>query len=577
MIVVLRACLGGLVLALAGCGGSSGGSSAAALPDLAENIVPSGARIDVSSRNYFALSEGAGWEYERRFDDGSSTTFSRGASRSNSPEAPIDVTESDGTTVQRFGYRVSAAGVEAVQPFGDVSQYPGVAAALPTLLEYPTPFYPVNGERTIVRQGDLGADLDGDGTNERFRLQFTQVFRGFQTMQVMGRTTEVAAFRNTFNFIIYATRDGRQLSGSSYEDAYFADGVGLVRSDRSSTGPNGQPLTPNYRLTLTVAVVAGLNLTPGSFSTELLPLARRDLVYDPARSLYYATVSDAEATIAGRIAIIDSRDGSTTYSRVVGLSPGPLAVATDGSVLYVGLQGSGDVVKLALPAMTEVSRLRLPVEPFNQTQFLPDDIAVSPSNADLVAVSLYRSGSQPQRHAGVMLVRQMAPLPRRTLAYQGGNALAFDAAGRQLFAYANEGTGGRLFRLEVLPDGLIEREANFSIPSGLLFWTKELTLEDGVLMVANFAYRAEAPLTSLGVTDGIHCTKLPGIGKIVCQSLTHYGDIEVYDAATFSLLGTVSYAQSGSIEDLRLVPGPQGQVAIFQSGRVQLFSNALLQ
>lgn len=568
-----------LLLAAACGGGGAGGDSGigSTFPDLTQDIVPSGTRVDVSGRDYFMLGDSLAI-YERRFVELASTNYSRASSASVRADAPIQVTEYDGTSQQHTFYRLAPEGVVLVDPLRDTANdYPTVAAALPALLEYPTPFYPQDGIRRVVRQGSLGADLDADRSNERFRLEFSQVFLGFQSMQVMGRTVEVAAFRNTFSFSIYSTARGSTTTASSTEDAYFADGVGLVRADRSTTGPDGRPITPSYILLLTDANAGGLLLGPGSVASEVIPLARRDLVYDTTRAVYYATVNNGDPVNGHRIAVIDSRDGSTTYSRLVGASPGPLAVAADGSVLYVGLQGSGDVVKLALPSMAEVGRLRLPIEPFNQTQFLPEDLAVSPANADVLAVSLYRSGAEPRRHAGVMLVRQMVPAPRRTRAAWGGNMLSFDATGLLLFGYDSQANASdSLFRYEVLSDGLAEREVNPSVSPSLSYWTDELTLEDGVLMVSNAAYRGQEPMTLLGHVNGIHCTKLPGVGRIVCQSLDRYGDLVVSDATTLSELGRVSFAPSGSIEGLRLVPGPLGQIAIFQGGQVQLFSNALL-
>ena len=53
------------------------------------------------------------------------------------------------------------------------------APALDEFLLYPTPFYPAGGTRTVVRQGSLGADADGDGVADSFRFEFNQVFEGF--------------------------------------------------------------------------------------------------------------------------------------------------------------------------------------------------------------------------------------------------------------------------------------------------------------------------------------------------------------------------------------------------------------
>jgi hypothetical protein len=44
--------------------------------------------------------------------------------------------------------------------------------------------------------------------------------------------------------------------------------------------------------------------------------------------------------------------------------PNALAVSADGATLYVGLDGSGEVARFALPAATPAGRARLAVDPF---------------------------------------------------------------------------------------------------------------------------------------------------------------------------------------------------------------------
>lgn len=568
-----------VLLLAAACGGGSDGDDGIPFATSTEDSVPSGARVGLDGRDFLVLSSDSTWNYERRVDAASVSSASqvRSAALSGRADAPIVVSESDGQTQRQSFYRVTPEGVVLVNPLrGTAADYPAVVAALPSLLEYPTPFYAPGGVRRVVRQGDLGADLDGDRSNERFRLEFAQVFLGFESMQVLGRTVETAAFRNTFTFSIYSTARGSISSTSSLEEAHFADGVGLVRVQRQSTGADGQPAEPPYTLVLDSAQVAGLFIGPDAVADDLIPLARRDLVYDETRALYYATVDNADPVNANRIAVIDSRDGSTSYSRVVGAKPGPLALAADGSVLYVGLQGSGEVVKLALPAMTELGRLRLPVEPFNRTQFLPDDISVSPLDADVVAVAMYRSGAYP-RHAGLVLARNLALMPTRTSPLRGANLVEFSPDGQWLYSLENEGSGGALRYHAVQADGLVERQSFPDVNSP--YWPSELNVYGGTIIAGYQVWSASGPPVQLGMVDQVasHCTRLRAASKIVCQSWRRLNELVVVDATTLQLLGTAVYDTAASIEGWRVVPGPAGQVAVMDGQRVRLFSDPLLQ
>ena len=60
-------------------------------------------------------------------------------------------------------FALGSDGLAAIDPLDAGTAMPGLLAALPSLLEYPTPFYAVGSTRSTVRQGNAGADLDGDG------------------------------------------------------------------------------------------------------------------------------------------------------------------------------------------------------------------------------------------------------------------------------------------------------------------------------------------------------------------------------------------------------------------------------
>jgi hypothetical protein len=143
-----------------------------------------------------------------------------------------------------------------------------------------------------------------------------------------------------------------------------------------------------------------------------IALAHEALVFDPSRAVYYASVPGPVVGSGNTIARIDAATGAVTYSRVVGSEPGALALARDGSALYVGADGSGEVVKLGLPGFEERWRARLPALQFTG-QLTAEQLAVKPDDADVVAVSMRNTGYSP-RHEGVALLRGGTLTPRQT-------------------------------------------------------------------------------------------------------------------------------------------------------------------
>jgi DNA-binding beta-propeller fold protein YncE len=260
-------------------------------------------------------------------------------------------------------------------------------------------------------------------------------------------------------------------------------------------------------------------------------ITHNSLVYDSSRNVYYASVPGSVIGAGNSIAAIDPATGQVMHSAPVGSEPNALAIAANGSVLYVGLDGSGEVERLALPSMTPQGRTRLVVDPvFGQAR--ANRIAVSPADPAVAAVSMdWLLGT----HAGVALLRDMVMQPRRTQAYVGGNLVAFDSAGTTLYGLNSESTEYGLRRVQVLADGLLE------------------------------------DLVVVGATRFA-----PRIGRVL-----------VADSGTFVIGASLQYAPAEPNPPRSLVQGPADQVAIsytapfasfttFATPTIRLFSSAQL-
>src|SRR5258708_12495601 len=109
----------------------------------------------------------------------------------------------------------------------------------------------------------------------------------------------------------------------------------------------------------------------------------------------------------------------------MGAEPDAVALSADGSALYVGLDGTSELAKLALPAMTDVGRAGI------GAGLIAATIAVSPADPDVVAVSRADRNVLPSQ-PGPVLFRGLVAQPK-TL-NEGGNLLVFDAAATPLYA-----------------------------------------------------------------------------------------------------------------------------------------------
>jgi len=313
-----------------------------------------------------------------------------------------------------------------------------------------------------------------------------------------------------------------------------------------------------------------------------VPVAHNALVYDSVRNVYYASVPGSVIGNGNRIATIEPVTGQVSYSAPVGSEPNALALAADASVLYVGVDGSGAVAKLALPSMRGLGGVKLIIDPA-LGQSHAETITVSPADATVVAVSMAWSGSSP-RHAGVALLRDLVMQPKRTQVHPGSNLVAFDAAGTKVYGLSIEGDLG-LRRIQVLADGLVQE---LVVPAGTGFSARALSFADN-RVIAGHALHNAPDLTADGVISGpSDCVRQRAGTLLLCfgnpDFSTGQARLLIADSGTFVIKASLLYAAGEPVGVVRkLVEGPAGQIAISyetrfpaSASRIRLFSSAQL-
>jgi DNA-binding beta-propeller fold protein YncE len=556
-----------LLATLAACGGGGGSSPStrSPLPTLSQDTNPTGARLDYRSRDYFAAAPGDNWTYEVRIGGSAN---GQTATRSVSAGSGSDflITENSFATSDVTTYRRTPEGLLAVAPLAGVVPA-SVNLFIGNLLEYAEPFYAVGSTRRIVRQGSWGEDLDGDGVAESYRLEVAQVLVGFESLVLpSGTLADVAHFRNVTSLTLQPS-DLKQPAFTviGTEDAWWAPGIGLVRSDLAIVDGTGQPIDTAYSQVLTGGTVGGrvLFAPAPDGAVSKIALVHNALVFDAARQRYYASVPGSVAGNGNRIASIDAVKGVLSYpTGAVGSEPSALALSADGSALYVALDGSGEVLKLNLPGFTEAWRVRLPADTFFG-QLLAERLAASPAS-DVVAVSLVRPGVSP-RHGGVALIRGGVLQPRRTQEHTGSNLITFDGDGSFLYGFNNETSEFGLRRIAVLADGLQEQQV---VPAAGNYGSRMLDWSPQGLVLDRSRY-STPDLALLGQVNvaGSGCRATAAPNRLVCPGSASYslgdGKLAVVDAASFVILAT-PYYERGAISDILsdIVPGAAGQVAL---------------
>lgn len=327
---------------------------------------------------------------------------------------------------------------------------------------------------------------------------------------------------------------------------------------------NGTPLTTNYvSATQVTAVIPSADLTgfvqatitvntpentsqapPQPFSTYLeLPV--NDIVYNPVDGLIYASIpGSAGEGLGNTVAAIDPTTGVIQKTIFVGSEPNRLALSTDGTQLFVGLNGAGAVRQVNLTTGTASTQFSLGggngiyVPPYTAVGLAavpgqPNSVAVYSSNG---VVTIYDSG--------VARVNSSSGLS--TYFTQNVGALTFGSSAGTLYVMSNA-IGGYLYQLTVDSTGIT---AASQIANGTGGST--LQYDSGYLYVpVGVAYNAStgAVAGQFSVPDG-SSTPTAAVGPIFSDSSlqrvwvvpTNFNStalIVAYNANTYDPVGSI--------------------------------------
>lgn len=211
---------------------------------------------------------------------------------------------------------------------------------------------------------------------------------------------------------------------------------------------------------MALAVIAS-NASLGIAST--IALAHTDLVYDSTRAVFYASVPSGATSHANSIVRIDPASGVITGTVGVGSNPATLAIADDGSFLYVALLGAPMIVRVDLATLTKDIEIQLPANGILGGTY-GEDIVPIPGLPRTIAVSTFYTTALP-RNAGTVMFDGAVRRPAAGPGHTGSNRITRGASGTRIYGYDNEGEAG-LRSLLVSADGLREETVRSGLVSG---------------------------------------------------------------------------------------------------------------
>ena len=230
-----------------------------------------------------------------------------------------------------------------------------------------------------------------------------------------------------------------------------------------------------------------------------IDLPTRDIVADPVRDRLYVSVPGTGGAHANSVTAIDPATGAILFSIPVGSEPGKLAIADDGSVLYVGLDGEYSVRRVDLSTAT--AGIEFDVGRSYWGPMTVEDMVVLPGTPGTVAIAAWRPEVIPH-HGGVGIYDDGVMRPTRTGDHTGANRLEPSPSAALLYGYNSETTEFGMRRLTVSSSGVTETFVRWNAIEGYP-WPTDIVHADGRIYATNGTIVAPPGMERVGTIDDI--------------------------------------------------------------------------
>jgi hypothetical protein len=293
-------------------------------------------------------------------------------------------------------------------------------------------------------------------------------------------------------------------------------------------------------------------LAPTGTHIVEINLPANDIAWDATHARIYASLPSTD-TNGNSVVAIDPVTATVGTPLVVGSEPHPLALATDNSFLYVGLDGTGQIERINLPGLTlDTSfNLQLPMSSIDHEQQVATSLAIAPGNPHTFAAILSDGPESTPNTGGTIVYDDATPRASIGTFYNVEDSSAiWGADATALYGIDGTSSGNDLYVMSVNSGGIsLTSDYGYLVPTqyGRLHFdsgSKHLYVDGGRVvdpasgnvfstfnMGALSGYRS--PLCALDLQNGL----VFFLGQTYDQFNASTGVlIEAFDATTLKLV-----------------------------------------
>lgn len=312
--------------------------------------------------------------------------------------------------------------------------------------------------------------------------------------------------------------------------------------------------------------------------TVYLPLLANDLIYNSTTQLLYASIPSAAGPQLGNSVVsIDPVTGALGTPIWVGSEPDVLGLSSDGSTLWVGLEGAAAVRAVNLQTQTAGVQFSLGggVGEYDAPNTAVA-IAVMPGNPNTVAVAYSNQGTWWDGGVAVYDNGVMRAQGNSTLL----SAISFSPSGSELYGAGSE-YGSGYWILTVGSSGITAAtEKNSNVGGNVLRYVNGnvylsdgavLNAESGALLGTFYVTQSQAASGPIAVDSTI------GRAWIVESNFTSAPAIPTFDISTYVLDGNIPLGIGQSPSTLSLTRwGQDGLAFLNKPGEVYILQSTLV-
>jgi hypothetical protein len=202
-----------------------------------------------------------------------------------------------------------------------------------------------------------------------------------------------------------------------------------------------------------------------------LPQTTGDIKYDSTKGLLYATVPASAATNPNSLLVVNPQTGDIIKTIPFNNNPDHLALSDDNTVLYLGLDRTGQVIKLSTQTWEVLETIQLPRDSF-AGQEIAQNMAVIPGTSDSVVISLAFTTESPQS-AGVIVYDGSKPRPATIPQWTdfpniSADSISFLGSDAGTVYGSNVEVGSSFYRFTLNASGITLKDATSTVNGGVL-------------------------------------------------------------------------------------------------------------